>query len=253
MGTCQALAFKNRGGVRQRESYGEEHPFEDLPRETSQLNLKTIRHKPRRTQVANSADAANLSEENETLVHSEMFRAHAPRLYQTAFRILRNREDAEDALQECWLSAIVNLSSFEGRSSVSTWLTRIVINAALMILRKKNRARELPLDPGECPNRYLYVSEFHSPGPNPEESFLEVETKNIVRDSLDGLRPRVRAVIELTQLGELSLKETAKTLGISVTATKARLFHARALLRKSRGLRAHAGTPLTPSRHGDNW
>ena len=72
------------------------------------------------------------------------------RIYQTLHRITKNHEDAEDALQESLLSAYMNLHRFDGRSSFSTWLTRIGINAALMTLRKKRTHRELPIDgPGE--------------------------------------------------------------------------------------------------------
>src|SRR4029077_2701742 len=91
------------------------------------------------------------------------------RMYQTLHRITKNHEDAEDALQESFLSAFLNLHRFDGRSSFSTWLTRIGINAALMTLRKKRTHRELPIDsPGESGERVAY---FEAPdhAPNPEE------------------------------------------------------------------------------------
>jgi len=69
----------------------------------------------------------------------------APKLIQTARRITRNREDAEDALQNAFLSAFIHIKNFDGRSSFSTWLTRIAINSALMTLRKKRSSREIPI------------------------------------------------------------------------------------------------------------
>ena len=160
------------------------------------------------------------------------------RMYQTLHRITKNHEDAEDALQESFLSAYMNLHRFDGRSSFSTWLTRIGINAALMTLRKKRTHRELPIDgPGDDGEKSAY---FEAPdhAPNPEERFARQEREVLVRQAVRSLRPTIRKALELGQMQEKSMRETAQTLGISVAAAKARLFHARAALRKSRQLKA---------------
>jgi RNA polymerase sigma factor (sigma-70 family) len=160
------------------------------------------------------------------------------RMYQTLHRITKNHEDAEDALQESMLSAYMNLHRFDGRSSFSTWLTRIGINAALMTLRKKRTHRELPIDgPGEDGEKSAY---FEAPdhAPNPEERFARQEREVLVREAVKSLRPTIRKALELGQMQEKSMRETAKTLGISVAAAKARLFHARAALRKSQQLKS---------------
>jgi RNA polymerase sigma factor (sigma-70 family) len=160
------------------------------------------------------------------------------RMYQTLHRITKNHEDAEDALQESFLSAYLNLHRFDGRSSFSTWLTRIGINAALMTLRKKRTHRELPIDgPGEDGDRTAY---FEAPdhAPNPEERFARQEREVLVREAVQSLRPTIRKALELGQMQEKSMRETAQMLGISVAAAKARLFHARAALKKSRQLKS---------------
>jgi RNA polymerase sigma factor (sigma-70 family) len=160
------------------------------------------------------------------------------RIYQTLHRITKNHEDAEDALQESFLSAYMNLHRFDGRSSFSTWLTRIGINAALMTLRKKRTHRELPIDgPGEDGEKSAY---FEAPdhAPNPEERFARQERVVLVREAVRSLRPTIRKALELGQMQEKSMRETAQMLGISVAAAKARLFHARAALRKSQQLKA---------------
>ena len=160
------------------------------------------------------------------------------RIYQTLHRITKNHEDAEDALQESLLSAYMNLHRFDGRSSFSTWLTRIGINAALMTLRKKRTHRELPIDgPGEAGERTAY---FEAPdhAPNPEERFARREREVLVREAVRSLRPSIRKALELGQMQEKSMRETAQMLGISVAAAKARLFHARAALKKSRQLKS---------------
>src|SRR5580692_3141829 len=79
----------------------------------------------------------------------ELSQRHANRVFQTTYRVTRNRQDAEDALQEAFLNAFTHMKNFEGRSSFSTWLTRIAINSALMILRKKRNCQEILLDGGD--------------------------------------------------------------------------------------------------------
>ena len=160
------------------------------------------------------------------------------RMYQTLHRITKNHEDAEDALQESFLSAFLNLHRFDGRSSFSTWLTRIGINAALMTLRKKRTHRELPIDsPGDSGERVAYFEALDH-APNPEERFARQEREVLVREAVRSLRPTIRKALELGQMQERSMRETAQMLGISVAAAKARLFHARAALKKSRQLKS---------------
>ncbi|HEX8881208.1 MAG TPA: sigma-70 family RNA polymerase sigma factor [Candidatus Acidoferrum sp.] len=163
---------------------------------------------------------------------------HTARLFKVALRITRNREDAEDAVQDSLMRAFSNIKDFQGRSSFFTWLTRIVINSALMIRRKNANTREVsadePLPSGEAS---LHL-EIPDPAPNPEQSYVEREGKTILRKAIARLRPRLRAVVEIGQLQELSIKETARILDISVAAAKGRFFHGRAVLRRSAALRA---------------
>jgi RNA polymerase sigma factor (sigma-70 family) len=168
----------------------------------------------------------------------QLVRVHATRLYRTAFGVLRNAEDAEDALQDCWLRACTNLKYFEGRSSLSTWLTRIVINSALMIFRKKRSVREVSIEAVEETDKISLIDQLLDPTPNPEQRFVECERKKILNQAIRSLRPLIRDVVQLSQLQELSMKEIARRLGISVEASKGRMFHARAELRKSLVLRA---------------
>ena len=169
---------------------------------------------------------------------AELFQTYSPQLYRKAYSVLRNREDAEDALQNSWLNVFANLHSFEGRSSVSTWLTRIVINSALMILRKKRTSGELPLDSLDQNGVEVdFIPQLRSNAPDPEQILLEFERRKIVNQAISSLRPRIRAALELAHRKDLSMKETAHSLGISLTVAKARLFHARTALRNSSRLR----------------
>jgi RNA polymerase sigma factor (sigma-70 family) len=167
----------------------------------------------------------------------ELCKRHSKKIFHTALRITRNREDAEDALQDSFLSAFLHLRNFDGRSNFSTWLTRIAINAALMKLRKNRASREIAMEEsveaGESLPRYEPV-DYH---PDPEESYAQQERKRILTAAVRGLRPGIRQVVEIRQLQAVSMKETAQTLGISVAAAKGRLFHGRVALRRALRLR----------------
>jgi RNA polymerase sigma-70 factor (ECF subfamily) len=169
-------------------------------------------------------------------VFNELHRRHAGKVFRVAHRIIRHREDAEDAVQESFISAYVHLHTFDGRAKFSTWLTRIVINAALMKVRKHRPARQIPIENGtEALNPYLQ-HEFRDFSPNPEEICAKAEHQAALRKAIAELRPSLRNVVELYQLQECSMDETAKILGISVGAAKTRLFHARASLRRNKAL-----------------
>jgi RNA polymerase sigma-70 factor (ECF subfamily) len=165
-----------------------------------------------------------------------------PRILRALFRITKNREDAEDAFQDSLLSAFLHIGEFDGRSTFSTWLTRIAINSALMILRKKRSSHEISLDSSADSSAKPPSWEMPDHTPNPEKSYAQYERESILRGAVGTLRPTIRKVIELQQLQEHSMKETAAIIGISVTAAKARLFHAKIALRKAPRLRSIEST-----------
>src|SRR5580692_9518906 len=110
----------------------------------------------------------------------ELYERHLKRVSCVTRRIIRNREDAEDAAQECFLNAFVHLKDFDGRSQFATWLTRIAINVALMKLRKKRGAREIPIDEPNPSFESVTQREFRDDAPDPEESCSLRERKRIV-------------------------------------------------------------------------
>jgi RNA polymerase sigma-70 factor (ECF subfamily) len=157
---------------------------------------------------------------------------HSRKIFLTLKRLTRNNEDAEDALQDAMLSAFVHLPKFDGRSSFATWLTRIAINSGLMILRKNRSHDEISIDRDNEANFDGYPIELPDHGPGPEVSCAKSETEVLLKAAVTQLRPAVRKVIEIHQLQEHSMKETASALGITIAATKGRLFHGRRLLRR---------------------
>jgi len=162
----------------------------------------------------------------------ELCERHMKQVSCVTRRIIRNREDAEDAAQECFLNAFVHLRDFDGRSQFATWLTRIAINSALMKLRKNRRAREVPIDEPTPSSEPVAQREFPHDAPDPEESCSLRERKRIVVSAISGLRPRARDVVELIHLQEHSITETAQILGISTAAVKTRMFHAKIKLHR---------------------
>jgi RNA polymerase sigma-70 factor, ECF subfamily len=162
----------------------------------------------------------------------ELCERHMKQVSCVTRRIVRNREDAEDAAQECFLNAFIHLKDFDGRSRFATWLTRIAINAALMKLRKNRAAREVPIDEPNPSSEPVAQREFRHDAPDPEESCSLRERKRIVQSAISGLRPRARNVVELIHLQEHSIRETAQILGVSTGAVKTRIFHAKIALHR---------------------
>lgn len=149
-----------------------------------------------------------------------------------ALRFTRVREDAEDIVQESFLKAFLHLRQFEGRSSFSTWLTRIVINEAMMLRRRKHTSRDVPIEGSSASDGSEPPLDVPSPLPSPEDSCIQREHHRLLSAAMSELTPGVRKAIKLCELDELSTRETARVMGLSVAAVKSRLFHGRRRLRK---------------------
>jgi RNA polymerase sigma-70 factor (ECF subfamily) len=157
---------------------------------------------------------------------------HQQRLLNVARRFSRIREDAEDIVQQSFQKAFVHLHKFQGKSSFSTWLTRIAINEALMLLRKGRGLREVSIDDVSVDEETAVRLEIPDSRPGPESVFLQDERKRILSAAMNELTPRTRKTIELKELGGLSTEEAASAMGLSVAVVKGRLFHGRRKLHK---------------------
>jgi RNA polymerase sigma factor (sigma-70 family) len=169
--------------------------------------------------------------------HSTAFAALSERyrqqLFRAAHRITRNCEDAEDAVQDTLLRAFVHMRDFNGRSKLGTWLTRIAINSALMILRKKRASREIATDSNDDFGTDGLRYEITDHGLNPERRYAQSEEESMLKKAIQSLRPTLRIVVQIQQLQECSMQETAEAIGMSLAAAKGRLFHAKNGLRRS--------------------
>lgn len=165
------------------------------------------------------------------------------KIFRTVQRFRLTQEDAEDAIQQALQKAFLHLHRFEGKSSFSTWLTRIAINEALMLLRRGRACREVSLeDRDRNEENALGIPDSRL---GPEATYSQREQKRILSAAIRELTPGMRAAVELRELNELSARETARIMGLSVVAVKGRLFHARRKLRKK--LRSYSRSDWVPA------
>jgi RNA polymerase sigma-70 factor (ECF subfamily) len=176
----------------------------------------------------------SMAKSGDTDAFVALSKRHSTRILQTICRITKNWQDAEDALQDSLLKAFSHLKEFQGKSSFSTWLTRIAINSALMILRKKRHYYEISIDDingiEESRNGYEW-RQVKSNSEDPERRLARKEREELLRNTILGLSPVLREVVELRQARDFSVQEISQTLGISVPAVKSRLARARVTLR----------------------
>jgi RNA polymerase sigma-70 factor (ECF subfamily) len=168
--------------------------------------------------------------------------ANSEAVYRLALRMLGDAQDAEDVLQETFVKALRGLKSFEGRSSLSTWLFRIATNEALMLLRKK-KPETVSIDAErEDEEGQLEPIQLVDWCCMPEHELLSGESKQHMEAAIQKLSPALRAVFELRDIEGLSVKETADVLAVSEAVVKTRLLRARLKLRED--LSAYFGSQL---------
>jgi len=153
-------------------------------------------------------------------------------LYRTALRRVRNPADAEDAVQDAWLSACKHIDQFEGRARFSTWLTTIVVNAAGSQLRRKSRRSMVSLDQ-QCDEREVNLADqLMQDGPGPEDIYKDRELHDILHGCLKKLSPMLQEAVQVVDLDGQYIREAASTLNIRIPTLKSRLSRGRARLPK---------------------
>jgi RNA polymerase sigma-70 factor, ECF subfamily len=152
---------------------------------------------------------------------------YSRRLYKIIAAITKNPQDAEDALQDTFLRAYRAIQTFEGRSNIYTWLTRIAVNSALMILRKRRVRPEVLFDLQPDPQLETFSFEIKDSAPNPEEVYDLDQRQLTTLSAIRRLNPHLRVPLQMRLLHGRSLKEISRALNISEAAVKARLYRAR--------------------------
>lgn len=164
----------------------------------------------------------------------DLFERYSPRIYRQALQFLGNEAEAEEVMQEVFLTLYEKAGTFRGDAAVSTWLYRLTANTAISRLRRRSRQHEVSLD--------AYLPQFSDDGHhrerpvvdwshNIERAMLREESRQLLREAIEKLRPLDKAVVVLSDLEELPQQETADILGLSLAAVKARLHRARLFLR----------------------
>jgi RNA polymerase sigma factor (sigma-70 family) len=142
----------------------------------------------------------------------ELSKPHSKRVFLTLYRITKNWQDAEDALQEALMKAFLHLDSFQGKSNFSMWLTSIAVNTALMLLRKRRNHLEIALDNAGEVSAYPEWN-LKDSRDNPEQCLERQQRSNLIQSGILQLSPELRKVIELQHSKDLSNKEIARCLG----------------------------------------
>jgi RNA polymerase sigma-70 factor (ECF subfamily) len=173
------------------------------------------------------------SQEKEIQELTHVFIRCLPSFYAQAFRRLGNAADAEDAIQDAYLSAYTHLNQFRGQAQMSTWLTAIVINSALMKLRRRSRQSHFPLDaPDRDQEHQAFSDTIPDHQPNPEETCRRTELGQWLARLSQRLSPTLRRTFQMRVVDGLSIRETAKRLGVPHGTVKGRVTRARAHLKQ---------------------
>ena len=168
-----------------------------------------------------------------------LVKRHERRMFFVALRITRNKEDAEDVVQQSFQKTFVHLNSFLGKSSFSTWLTRVATNEAIMLLRNRG-SRAVLVDDMDQTEDVAALLEVPDLSPDPETNYSRLEWGRILSSAVNELPRRTRRAIQLRELDERSTEETARIMGVTVGTVKARVFQGRRKLRER--LKHHVGS-----------
>jgi RNA polymerase sigma-70 factor, ECF subfamily len=180
----------------------------------------------------NEGELVTQAKAGSTAAFEQLVLRYELRIFRLAHNITRNREDAEDVMQNTLVKAFAKLSGFRGDSRFYTWLVRITVNEALMGVRRR-RWNEVSMDDSTDVDDAPIHDEIEDWGPNPEQRYSQHQLQTILTATIRELRPLYRMVFQLRDVEGLSTRETAQALALSSSAVKTRLQRARFLLRKS--------------------
>ena len=186
----------------------------------------TLRERDHQLHLALSGDEEALG---------SLLASYMPQLYRAARRILGTPQDAEEALQDGMVQVVQHFREFEGRSQFSTWLTRIVINAALMRLRRSRPEVMTSIDQKDDRHELSVADSITDTRPNPEEVYARKEQLQIFKQKLWSLPATYRSALWLRDVQGMSTKEAAQALGVPVGSLKSQLHRARSRLKADMG------------------
>jgi RNA polymerase sigma-70 factor, ECF subfamily len=199
-----------------------------------------------RAVASDDLDLVHSTQNGDVSAFEQLVGRYDRKLLRIAQHVTHNREDSQDAVQEAFLKAFQHLGDFREDSQFSTWLIRITVNQSLMKLRKLRSLREVSLDEDFHVDGNILPIEVADWAPNPEELYGASELRDILINTLEELRPILRAVFVLRDIEGLSIDETAEVLNVSQAAVKARCRRARLQLREH--LNKYFNNQMKPAR-----
>jgi len=199
----------------------------------------TVRKRDQGLQLALNGDQEALG---------RLLASHMPQLYRVALRVLGTPEDAEDALQDGLVQVVLHFREFEGRSRLSTWLTRIVINAALMRLRRSRPEVMASIDQKLDQDAISLADTIADPAPNPEEMCAREERLQILKRMLRSLPAAYASALWLRDVQGMSTREAAEAMGVPEGTVKSHVHRARLRLRNEVGAAPRAQRTLRGAR-----
>ncbi len=180
-------------------------------------------------QNISEADLVSLARQGSDAAFNELVRRHHRTMLQTAISILRNREEAEDEVQNAWWKGWRHIRQFEGEARFTTWMTRIVMNQCLMRLRQARRARFVSIDrPDAADTPWM---ELRDNAEGPESGLRKRQEGALLRREISRIPPLLRHALVLRDVNRMPMPDVAGELGISLAAAKSRLLRARHELR----------------------
>ncbi len=169
-----------------------------------------------------------IANSQQPIANNELLARDHRKAFRLALRITNNHADAEDVLQDALLKAYIKLSQFRGESSISTWLSSIVLRQAISTMRWRCSRKEIPLDAGsETIDDRASSRASMDPADNPESCVIQAELREMLARSIEDLEIKFRVVLVMREMGDFSIEELADVLELSIPAAKARLFQAR--------------------------
>jgi RNA polymerase sigma-70 factor (ECF subfamily) len=195
---------------------------EDSNRAVATLDLTT---------AASDAEIVDRVRKGDTALFEILMRRHNQRVYRVARAVVRDEAEAEDVMQQAYISAFTHLQQFEDRARFSTWLTRITVHEALSRRRKQRPEEPLPETDRDSGGRPLDT--FAATAPDPERQAYASELRRVLETAVDSLPEAYRTVFMLRDIEGLSTSETAEGLELGDEAVKTRLHRARAMVRRA--------------------
>jgi RNA polymerase sigma-70 factor (ECF subfamily) len=180
---------------------------------------------------------------------TELLAAYQRRVYSVCFRMVRRPEDAADLTQDVLLKVVEHLSSYDGRSKLSTWIIRVALNASLSHLRRAKTRETRSLDSGAAPSGRIDLDSTPNQSPtaapagrepSPPDSVEQQQRRSLVVQTLDSLDPDTKAILVLRDMQDMDYQQLAEALDVPLGTIKSRLFRARAAFREA--FEARGGT-----------